>query len=165
MPQCRDKTDEQNCNILVLEEGYNKMVPPITMARGITFTIVPVNVHISIDLKKIVDIEEVAHKIKFQFRIKMNWYDNRARFLNLKVRSSMNSLTEESFSKLWLPLIIYDNTDQKQTTRLGWITEWSTHVAISRESNFTRSGNDETDEIETFRGSENSLTMIQTYTI
>ena len=28
LPHCRDKSDERNCEILVLEEGYNMNVPP-----------------------------------------------------------------------------------------------------------------------------------------
>ena len=28
-PDCRDRSDEKNCKILVLGEGYNKNVPPV----------------------------------------------------------------------------------------------------------------------------------------
>ena len=76
----------------------------------------------------------------------------------------MNALTENDFRKLWLPLVIYANTDQKETTRLGDSWEWSTSVLVMREGNFTRSGLDEVDEIEIYRGDENTLTMQQTYT-
>ena len=65
---------------------------------------------------------------------------------------------------LWLPLVIYDNTDQKESTRLGWVNEWVTRVSVVREGSFTRSGMDEVDEAEIFEGAENILTMTQTYT-
>ena len=65
---------------------------------------------------------------------------------------------------LWLPLVIYDNTDQKESTRLGWINEWVTSVSVIKEGDFTRSRLDEVDEAEIFEGSENTLTMTQTYT-
>ena len=39
-----------------------------------------------------------------------------------------------------------------------------TTVTVTRESNFTRSEVDLVDEIEVFKGSENKLTMNQTYT-
>ena len=29
LPDCRDESDERNCNILVLKDGYNKEVPPV----------------------------------------------------------------------------------------------------------------------------------------
>ena len=79
-------------------------------------------------------------------------------------KTVMNTLKEVEFRKLWLPLIIYYNTDQEETTRLCWITEWRTHITVSRKYNFTRSRLDEADEIELFRGSENSLNMLQIYT-
>ena len=41
---------------------------------------------------------------------------------------------------------------------------WSTYVTVTREGNFTRSGLDVMDEIEIFKGTENKLTMNQTYT-
>ena len=28
---CRDKSDEKECRLLVLEDGYNKMIPPFTL--------------------------------------------------------------------------------------------------------------------------------------
>ena len=59
---------------------------------------------------------------------------------------------------------MYDNTDQKEVTRLGENWEWATDVTVTREGNFTRSGLEEVDEIEIFYGAENSLTMNQTYT-
>ena len=62
------------------------------------------------------------------------------------------------------PLMVYDNTDQKEVTRLGVDWEWTTDVTVTREGNFTRSGIEEVDEIEIFEGAENSLTMNQTYT-
>ena len=45
LPNCRDKSDERNCQILLLEDGYNKNVPPISGADN---RVVPVNVNISI---------------------------------------------------------------------------------------------------------------------
>ena len=48
--------------------------------------------------------------------------------------------------------------------RLGQLWEWSTSVTITREGDFTRSGRDDLDEIQIFKGDENTLTMRQTYT-
>ena len=52
LPDCRDKSDERNCEILVLEDGYNKLIPPLISSK-------PVEVSVSIDLSKLVDIDEV----------------------------------------------------------------------------------------------------------
>ena len=83
---------------------------------------------------------------------------------NLKSKASLNALTDEDIETIWLPLIVYDNTDQKEVTRLGESWEWATRVTVSREGNFTRSSLSELDEAEIFEGAKNRLTMYQTYT-
>ena len=61
---------------------------------------------------------------------------------------------------------IYQNTDQKDTTRLGdgnW--EWDTKVIVRREQESgSMSGPETVDETEVFTRDENSLVMNQTYT-
>ena len=87
-------------------------------------------------------------------------------YQNLKKETSLNALTDEDILKIWLPLIVYDNTDQKEVTRLGEYGngEWVTRVTVTREGDFTRSGIEKVDEAEIFEGTENRLTMYQTYT-
>ena len=78
----------------------------------------------------------------------------------------MNSLVDDDIKTLWLPLILYDNTNQKEVTRLGEYGngEWMTLVTVTREGDFNRSEVDKVDEAEIFEGAENTLTMNQTYT-
>ena len=66
---CRDESDESECQLLVLKDGYNKMVPPVQMAPD--RTMIPVTVDVSIVLLKIVEIEEENHAIEFQYEIIM----------------------------------------------------------------------------------------------
>ena len=151
---------------MVLKVGYNKRVPPITAKSALDRTIVPVSVGVSIVLMEVVSIDEVDHSIQLQFEVILNWAENRATYLNLKDKTALNKMTEEDIKRLWLPLLIYTNTDQKKTTRLGEYGngEWSTTITVTREANFTRAGLEEIDETEIFAGAENGLTMRQTYT-
>merc|ERR550532_45630 len=164
VPDCLDKSDEQGCDLLWLEDGYNKRVPPITTTSKTNHTIVAVPVNVSMVLMKFVHIDEEEHSIEFQYEIILEWADNRVTFHNLKKENSLNALTAEDINRLWLPLVIYSNTDQKLTTRLGVAWEWSTSVTVTREGNFTPSTQLEVDEVEVFKGSENNLRMMQTYT-
>ena len=60
---------------------------------------------------------------------------------------------------------MHENTDQKETTRLGVDLEWETKVVVNRSTDdLKRSGMDAVDESEIFSGTENSLIMSQTYT-
>ena len=159
LPDCRDKSDERNCVILVLEDGYNKKVPPVNSFD-------PVDVSVSIDILRLVDINEEDYSIEIQFEITLRWKENRATYNNLKKTDALNALTQEDIQKLWLPEVIYENTDQKESTRLGdgnW--EWKTIIVVRREEeNGVMSGPQFADETEVFSGPQNSLIMNQTYT-
>ena len=161
---CRDESDEDGCQLVVFKNNYNKNIPPI--GRTVEGGTIPAQVNISITLMKVVEIEETDHSIHLQFEINLQWRENRVKYQNLKEKSSLNALTEPDISRLWLPLVIYDNTDQKESTRLGEYGngEWVTGVSVIREGKFTRSGLQEVDEAEIFEGNENTLTMPQTYT-
>ena len=124
-----------------------------------------VDVSVSIDLLKLVDIDEEDYSIEIQFEIILKWKENRATYHNLKKTISLNALTDENIKMLWLPKVIYENTDQKETTRLGVDWEWETKVVVNRSTDDPkRSGIDAVDETEIFSGIENSLIMTQTYT-
>ena len=136
----------------------------LLVPRALDRTMIQTTVNVSIVLFKIVEIEEENHAIEFQYEMTMKWRDNRLTYQNLKQDTSLNALPELDMKKLWLPMVIYANTDQKLTTRLGMEWEWSTIGTVSKEGNFTRSGLDTLHEIEIFKGGENTLTMRQTYT-
>ena len=161
LANCRDESDEDNCHLLMLKKNYNKKVPPITTVSPTNFTIVPAPVYVSITLMKIVNIEEVSHMITLQFEIVLNWNEVRATYLNLKFETSLNALTDVEAHELWLPYAIFDNTDDKEAVQLT--DRVKTTLVVSREGEFTRSGLDVADEVEVFRGSDNSLALSQTH--
>ena len=76
----------------------------------------------------------------------------------------LNKLSMDDMNKIWLPLVVYTNTVQRQTTRLGGNWEWTTNVWVKREGNYTISDRQTMDEIAIFQGEENTLVMMQSYT-
>ena len=164
VPDCRDESDEIGCRLMVLSKNYKKNIPPIGKRKTDSDAVTPAKVSISITLMKVVEIEETDHSIHLQFQITLMWKENRVKYQNLKSQTSLNALTDDEIRTIWLPLIVYDNTDQKEVTRLGENWEWATGVTVTREGNFTRSDDKEVDEAEIFEGAENRLTMNQTYT-
>ena len=162
LPECRDKSDEVRCNILILEKSYNKNVPPIVSKNE------GVGVSISINILKLVDIKEEDYAIDIQFMIILKWKENRASYHNLKTKRSLNALRKEDVDQLWLPIVVYENTDQQETTRLGEFGngEWDTRVIVKKEGNgrYAKVRLASLDETLIFSGNENNLVMSQTYT-
>ena len=124
--------------MLALSDGYNKNIPPFKMKSYAHGMISPVTVNVSIKLLKVMEIDENQNSIDLQFEITLEWLDYRLSFNNLKEQTYLNALTEEDKKNIWLPIVVFDNTDQKETTRLGVEWEWSTSVTITREGSFTR---------------------------
>ena len=85
-------------------------------------------------------IKEEDHSIELQFQIIPEWKETRAVYHNLKPEIYLNVLSFEEINRLWLPFLVYTNTDQQKTTRFVDDWEWSTYVSGKREGNFTRSG-------------------------
>ena len=152
------RSDEEGCTLVVLDKGYNKIIPPFLIKGklGSGGNIQPVPVNVSIKLLNILDVDEVDFSISFQFRITLQWLEYRASYNNLKKNRYMNSFDQEDINKLWLPLLIYDNTDQKETTRLGENWEWSTNVFITRDGKSVESSDEEVDERRIYKGADSN---------
>ena len=121
-----------------MNEGYNKAVPPFTMDTD-DAKIFPVEVNVSINLFKVMSIDEVENTIDLQFGIKLEWFDHRHTYNNLKEnRPFLNALNGTDLGRIWLPIIFYDNTDDSKRTQLSWNGEWITNVMVVREGSFTR---------------------------
>ena len=163
-PNCRDESDEVGCQFLVLRDGYKKRVPPIILPNQALDSKTPANVKVSITLLKVVSIKEEDHSIEFQFEITLEWMEKRATYHHLNTDMYLNVLSLDDINQLWLPLVIYTNTDQLKTTRLGMEFEWATNVWVKRAGDAVISNLVVLDETEIFKGEENSLVMVQSYT-
>ena len=108
MFDCRDYSDEMGCQMLHIKPNYRKTIPPRDAS-----------VNVSIDILKMVSIEEITHSTNIQFQVTLEWQDDRMFFHNLKEKSSLNKIEDSDIGELWLPVVIYENTDQKESTRLG----------------------------------------------
>ena len=157
---CEDKTDEDNCQILGFEGNYQKETPPIE--SSIDDELIPALVNVSMDFLKMVRTEEVNNKIMIKFTISLEWYEKRAIFYNLKTQEAMNALPLREVEKLWLPFVIFDNTDMMEAVKLeeGVITE----VLVTREEEGIRGRPTSLHEMEVYSGRQNKLTLFQTYT-
>ena len=156
---CRDKSDERGCSLLVLDDGYNKKVAPFTVNTK-TRSLIPVQVKVSTTLLNVIEISQVNHIIELKFDISLKWYENRAVYQNLKLKEALNMLSDEELAMLWIPYIIFENTDNNEAVSINGV---KSEISVSREGSFTRSTSDVVDETEIFEGKENRITMNQTH--
>ena len=91
--QCRDKSDEDNCALLVFEESYNKLVAPISF-NPTDNSIIPASVKVSTSLRNVLEISEATHTIDLKLEIRLDWYDNRVLYHNLKHEEALNVLSK-----------------------------------------------------------------------
>ena len=69
--------------------------------------ILQTHVNISTDLKTVIGISENNQVIELKLEIKLEWYDNRAYYYNLKENSALNVLAYEELAQMWIPYIIF----------------------------------------------------------
>ena len=158
-PNCNDGADEKNCKMLVMSENYNNRIAPFGFDVQ-TETIIPTDISISVQIIKILKISEVNLDYTMKFTIIMEWYDKRLAYHNLKESRSANALSSQDVKKIWIPAVVFSNTQNNEITQGTPETE----ITVTREGNFTRSEDDVFDEINIFQGIENKLIFEMTYT-
>ena len=61
----------------------------------------------STDLKTVIGISENNQVIELKLEIKLEWYENRANYYNLKDNSALNVLAYDELAQMWIPYIIF----------------------------------------------------------
>ena len=97
--------------------------------------------------------------IKIRFKLMIEWKDHRLEFHNIKSEPGGNILRSSELEKIWTPTIIFENTDGKAETRV----DENSQIMIMKTGNFTLSNLGIMEEFKSFKGTENSLLMIESY--
>lgn len=156
---CNDGSDEKDCKMLDMGNNYNRKMPPILFDSK-SNKIIPTEVSLSLILLSIIKIEEVDHQFILKFLLILEWFDHRLNFYNLSHRRSANAIAYEEMEKIWIPNLIFSNTNKNEVTVVSKLTV----VTITREGNYTRSSQEIIEETNIFYGKENKLTFEMTYT-
>ena len=101
---CKDKSDEDFCDRLIIEKGlYNKDYPPKHLGR-------PVDVKVYINIDAIQNIKEIDMNFNAKFTITLEWFDERLLFSNLNDGNYTNLAKPEKITEIWIPPLIFNNT-------------------------------------------------------
>ena len=90
--QCKDKSDESSCQLLVFDSSYNNKVAPFTINED--KSVDPVKVNVSTSLMNVLAISEFSHTIDLKLGITLKWYENRVFYHNLKTEEALNVLSD-----------------------------------------------------------------------
>ena len=156
---CEDGSDEKNCNLVLMEENYNKNIAPFNVDQ-VTEKIEAVQINISTEVIDILNINEVEQTFKIKFRLVLSWFDFRLVFHNLKGSRIANSPSIQEVEKLWIPNIVFDNTENNDVITIDPFAK----VTISKEGVFVSADETVVDEVNVFKGSENQISFDKIYT-
>ncbi|XP_071514430.1 uncharacterized protein [Panulirus ornatus] len=118
---CRDRSDENDCQFIVFPEDYTRDISP--KARGISKDSVLITLDFRIET---VVVETESMKMTLSFVFAMIWSDERLNYQNLKVKESENEVPLSIVRSLWTPLVRFMNTDGNHHTEVDHFT--TTHV-------------------------------------
>ena len=154
---CKDWSDEIDCNLVMIPQGYLKeFVPSKLDDNG---NIVKVYTVISVLIEDVINIFEKEGSIGFRFILSMEWKDSRLDYLNLRDERQRNLLSESERSSVWTPSLIFYNTLNKEKTLL----DDDSNLFVKKNGGFAYAGTNVVDEGKLFKGSENYLLYERSY--
>ena len=144
---------------MIIEDNYNKKIAPFIFDTDLE-EVNPVNIDVFVDILELLKFIEVDLEYILKFKLKLEWYDYRLTYWNLKTRRSSNRFNEEEFELIWMPYLIFTNTEKNEAT----IKDAEAEVTLTREGNFTRSDDSIIEEINIFKGLDNKIIFEKVYT-
>lgn len=97
--------------------------------------------------------------VRIQLRLDLEWMDHRLEYHHLQRGGAPNILAESELHNIWIPSLVFANTENREVTRLNPGSE----VKVKILGNASKSGLDLVDEIDIFKGSENPLIWTERY--
>ena len=107
------------------------------------------------------EMREIEQILQLKFRLRMTWFDARLDFFNIKQDETMNVISIDELNQIWLPIIIFHNTERGQRT----INDDESFSTINRTGQGIGSDSSISEDIDIYKGSENSISMSRLYNI
>ena len=79
------------------------------------------NLYTSIDVTKILQLDEVHSLLSLQLKLTIEWTDTRHEYIDLKTNKNMNSLSSNEMDEIWMPTIVFDNTNNRQQAAISYL--------------------------------------------
>ncbi|XP_042203727.1 uncharacterized protein LOC121853570 [Homarus americanus] len=149
---CDDGDDEDDCEIIVLNRGYRRHLPPVE-AEGSLLKLSP-----SVTLSRFTDINDIKMTFAIEFHIALSWKDGRLNFRHLITKKKNTVLGEEEVARIWTPQYQLVNVEGGQVQVLAQA------VALTTTNNVTFPHHNDVIMDVSYPGSHNPLTQTRQYT-
>ncbi len=146
--------DEVGCDVYSKDASYIKTMPPEPI-EGQNVT----TVFLSMDILAILEISEVDSFISMQISIDLTWSDPRLTMADLNERDSLNSLTLQSRQEIWIPQVIFYNTEIKMES----LNDEKAFALVHRNGSYRRQNDSFLHNSYLYEGSENPITLTRVY--
>ena len=154
-----DNTDENDCSMVIMDETYKKDYAPVTYTAK--NEMVKVDVNISIQIQSILLISEIESHIKLKLVLNVVWLEHRVEYSNLKNKSNHNTLTGTEKDILWIPTVIFANTEHREGVR----NDEKAFLAIKKTGDYRREDIEVLANQFLYHGSQNPLKYSRPYTV
>ena len=151
---CKDDSDELNCDVVEIGETYNNLLAP-TPPEGNKSNKISVN--ITIIIQTISGFSEIEGTFDSQLNLQMVWYDKRLNYHYL--RNEPKPLRTETVEKLWFPSFYFKNTKTKVIIQ----SDVKALIDIRKMGNGTFAEEHEGENKKVYTGKENPLSFKNFY--
>ena len=112
---CTDQSDERECSIVSLPEGYDREMPPSQKTSMNTKK--PAEIIVQMTVFDISNVNEKMGSLTTGFVLDTYWIDDRLTYNFLKKNEKMNNIPQVNSTKnilefeVWTPTLMFENTD------------------------------------------------------
>ena len=108
---CKDKSDEIDCQSIKFHNAYMKNLPPPSFKPMSYNERTPIWLEMTVI--SVLELNEIHSMMKLQLELQVRWIDTRLEFTNLKSEQHGNIVSLEEKQKLWLPSLHFANNKRK----------------------------------------------------
>jgi len=152
---CPDKSDEKNCEILVLGEDYLGELFP----RELDNSALAVYVNVSILAFPKIDTLELFFTADFV--LSLRWHDVRLQYTDLRGETALNSLNQQTQQSIWSPSLGFTNAKIIGGSKVDHITK----TIVERNGEPIADNIERALEASVYSGGDGDLIMIREYFI
>ncbi|XP_068221246.1 uncharacterized protein [Palaemon carinicauda] len=151
---CRDNSDEAQCNLVLKPEDYQKHLPPRSTRNSSES--LPIALSVSVDT---LSVDTLSSTMEVSYELMLTWEDSRLQYLNLKVDNTLNILPDETVHNLWTPEVSFVNTNDNYHTHV----DADATMTIDRRAETKARDEAAPEEVDVYPGIVNTLSIKRKY--